>query len=120
MSVDPEFARWLREGILFAAAEDAAIAGLWGGLARETEIRSTLALKPGAEAEAARQVAFLGGVLVIDTHLVSGLRLYLLGRPVAIVGNRLGYEAGPTVFVLGVEEARDTDQSTLTVLRKLA
>lgn len=119
MSVDQEFARWLREGLMFERADDAVIAGLWGTLARETEIVSALALKGGASAEASRQIAFLGGVLAIDLHLVGGLRIDLLGRPVALVNDRLGYAAGPTVFVLGVAEAADTEQTTLTVLRKL-
>jgi hypothetical protein len=119
MSVDQGFARWLKEGAHFAAANDAQVAALFAELGRVTEIVSPLALKAGAEAEAARQIAFLGGVLVIDAHLVPGLRIDLLGQPVTMVVDRLGYDAGVTVFVLGVQEEEQTDQSVLTVLRKL-
>jgi hypothetical protein len=120
MSVDQGFARWLREGAYFAEASDAQVAGMFAQLARVSEIVSTLALKAGAEAEAARQLAFLKWPLAIDTHLVPGLRADLIGQPVAIRGDRLGYDAAPTVFVIGVAEQDGTDQTLLTVLRKLA
>lgn len=119
MTVDPAFARWLREGVIFAEAPDAAIAALWGELARISEITSCLATAAGAAAEGVRQIAFLGAALALDEHLVDGLRHDLFGQPVTIVGDRLGYEAGADVFVIGIAEADDLEQTTLTALRKL-
>lgn len=119
MSVDAGFARWLKEGVIFAPAEDAAAAAKWGSLARSTDIVSALADEAGAQAEAARQLAFLAGPIAIDRHLVAGSRFDLIGQAVTIAGDRLGYEAGVTVFVIGAEEAAGTDQTTLTVLRRL-
>ena len=87
--------------------------------AGETEILSPFALKADAEAEAARQLAFLSGPLAIDTHLVPGLRSDLFGQAVTIASSRLGYGAGRPAFVIGVEEADAADQTTLTVLVKL-
>jgi hypothetical protein len=119
VTVDPEFARWLREGALFAPADDAAVAAAWGTLARSSDILSAITLKAGAEAEAARQLAFLAGPLAVDEHLVAGSRLDLLGQAITIRSDRLGYQAGATVFVIGADEAEDSKQTTLTVLRKL-
>lgn len=120
MSVDPAFARWLREGAIYAEATDAAIEVLWAELARVTEAMSPLALQADAEAEAARQVEFLGGPLVIDRHLVAGLKSYLIACPVTIKGDRLGYAGGVSVFVIGVAEQAGADHTQLTVLRKLS
>ena len=119
MTVDPGFARWLREGALWTPADNATVLALYAAIAREVTAMSPLALKTGADAEAARQVAFLGGPLVIDTHLVPGARVDLIGQCVTIVADRLDYQAGVAVFVIGAAEADKTDQTVLTVLRKL-
>jgi hypothetical protein len=131
MSVDQGFARWLREGILFASVSDAPTAATWGALARETEIRSPLALAAGAEAEAARQLAFLKGPLVEDELVVDGLRgAELLGRAWTVTMHppegaapaatrQLGYEVGVSVFVIAYQEQEDADLTTLFVLRTL-
>jgi hypothetical protein len=96
------------------------VQAIWDALARSTDITSPLALKADAEAEAARQVAFLGGPLAIDEVLVPGSRADLWCKPVTIRIDRLGYEDGRTVFVFGVAESDDVDTTTLTVLRRLA
>lgn len=119
MSVDPGFARWLKEGIIYAPAEDGAIGAAWGDLARSTDVGSPFATPGGAAAEASRQLAFLKGPLVIDEHLIAGSRYDLLGRAVTLTADRLGYDAGVTVFVVGAEELDDTDQTKLTVVRRL-
>lgn len=119
MTVDAGFARWLREGVLFAPANDAAIALRWGESARASEVRSGLATQAGAQAEAARQLAFLKEPIAVDEHLVPGSRADLLGRAVTISGDRLGYEAGADVFVIEVEELDTTAQTKLIVLRRL-
>lgn len=119
MNVDPGFAQWLKDGVLFASADDAQVAAIWAAVARVTEVTSPLALKADADAEAARQAAFLGGPLAIDDHLVDGQRADLLGKAVTITSARLGYGAGASVFVIVVAEADDQNLTTLTVLRKL-
>lgn len=119
MTVDAGFARWLKEGIIYASATDTAIETKWGARARSTDVGSPLATKAGAEAEAARQLAFLGGPLVIDDHVVAGLRADLIGQPVTLTINRLGYDAGVVVFVIGAAESDQVEQTTLTVVRRL-
>lgn len=118
-AVDPGIADWLKSRALFAAAISAGIAAAWGEDAAETEIVSPFALKADAEAEAARQLAFLSGPLAIDTHVVHGLRADLFGSAVTIQADQYGYGAGVAVFVIGAEEAEDAEQTTLTVVRKL-
>lgn len=119
MTVDAGFARWLREGVLFAPATDAAAAARWGDSARASDVVSGLATQAGAQAEAARQLGFLGGPLVIDEHYVAGARIDLVGSAVRLTADRLGYEAGADVFVIEAEELDQTDQTRLVVLRRL-
>jgi hypothetical protein len=120
VTVDAGFARWLKEGVIFAPADDAATSALWGALARSSDIVSPLATKAGADAEGIRQIAFLKGPFVVDQHVVPGQRFDLLGRAVALTNPRLGYAGGVTVFVIGVEESEDVNLTALTVLRRLA
>lgn len=120
MTVDPAFARWLREGIAYVDATDAAIDAAWGELARITDITTPLATEAGAEDEGVRQIDFLGAPMAIDEHVVDGLRHDLIGQPVTLTIDQLGYAGGASVFVFGVAEAEELDQSTLTVLRKLS
>lgn len=120
MSVDAGLAAWLKEGMLYASATDAGIATAWGTEAVETTMISPLALLGAAAAEAARQQAFFEGPLAVEVHDVAGLRSDLLGKPVTIVCDRLGYAAGLTVFVIGYEEQAKVDRTNLTVLRRLA
>ena len=118
-AVDPGFAIWLKDRALFSPTTDAGIAGAWGDDALETEIITPFASKADADAEGARQLAFMSGPLVIDTHVVPGLRADLYGTAQTIQADRLGYEAGVAVFVIGAEEAENADQTTLTVVRAL-
>lgn len=120
MSVDAETVAWLKEGSLYSTATDAGVAAAWGDDARETTISSPLALSAGAAAEAARQQEFLEGPLAIDVVTVKGLRSDLIGRPVTVTCDRLGYDGGATVFVIGVEEEARVERTVLTVLRRLA
>jgi hypothetical protein len=87
--------------------------------ARETEIVSPLALAAGADAEATRQMIFLGGPLAEDTHLVPGQRGDLLGKPVTLQADQLGYEAGAVGFVIAFDETAVPGMTVLNVLRKL-
>jgi hypothetical protein len=120
MSVDAGTAEWLKEGALYASIEDALAAAAWGADAVETKIVSPIALAADAQTEAARQLAFLKGPLALETHDVAGLRSDLLAKAVTIVGAQLGYDAGLTVFVIGVEEREGVERTKLTVLRRLA
>lgn len=118
-AVDPGFAAWLKERALFASAADGAVAAAFGADAIETEIVSPFALQADAAAEAARQLAFLSGPLVMDVHQVPGLRSDLYGKAITIRTDTLGYDAGVVCFVIGVEEADNGATTALTVLRKL-
>lgn len=121
MSVDAGFAAWLQSEALFVARSDATLAARWGTKAVESEGMTPLALRADVEAEADRQLEFLGGPLVRDTHLVKGLRRDLIGRVVTITGDRLGYTAaGKPCFVVGVEEIDGAEMSRLTVIASLA
>lgn len=119
MPVDAAQVQWLKDGAKFEVSTDAGIVAAWGADASETEIVSPLALVADATPEAARQEAFLKGPLVVDRHIVPGLKAHLTGRPVTLTIARLGYDAGLDVFVLGAEEQDGVELTTLTVLRRL-
>lgn len=116
---DAQIVDWLKSGALFEAATDAGVAAAFGADALETEIVSPLALAAAASTEAARQQAFMEGPLAEELHDVPGQRIDLLGRPVTIISDRLGYEAGLTVFVIGADEASRPGRTLLNVLRRL-
>ncbi len=118
-AVDPGVADWLRTGSLFATAVNPAAATQWPEIAIESEITSALALKAGAEAEAARQLGFMGGPLALDVHVVPGLRTDLIGKAITITAGGLGYEHGRNVLVIDAEEAETMEQTTLAGLRRL-
>lgn len=119
-TVDPVFAQWLQERALWHLETDATLSARWGTRAQTTERLSPLALKADADAEATRQIAFLGGPLVEDEHLVLGAWSDKLGQVVTITGDRLGYAAGVDCFVIGVQDDRAAGTSRLSVLRRLA
>ena len=116
-AVNPSVADWLEADALYATATDPAAAD-WGDSATESEIISPLALKADALAEAARQLGFQGGPLTIDEHIVLGRQIALIGTAQTLTGDRLGYESGGAVFVIGAVENAD-GTTTLTVLRRL-
>lgn len=115
-TIAPTFADWLKAAALYAtSARDASI---YGTSAIETEIISPLALKADAIEEAARQLDTLGGPLAIDEHVLAGRLSGLIGRVITLQGDRLGYETGPRVFVVGASEQPD-GSTNLTVLKRL-
>lgn len=119
--VDAGLRSWLESQALYVAASDADILARWGDRATDTEYLSPIAREADADAEAVRQLSFLGGPLAVDEHVVQGLRHDLLGKAVRLVGVGLGYESpGAVVFVIRVQESDSTDTTTLNVLRKLA
>lgn len=117
--VDPVFAQWLQSEGLWQVGEDAVLKARWGDKAQTTERMTTIAFKADAVAEAARQLAFLGGPLVTDEHLLVGAWAGYLGRVITLTIDRLGYDAGLDVFVIGVEDDRAAGTSRVTVLRRL-
>jgi len=117
--VDPVYAQWLMADCLWSLATDAAGDGRWGKTGMAKERQTTIATREDAEAEAARQLAFMGGPLVIDSHLLRGRWAAFRGQVITITGKRLGYDAGVNVFVLGAEDALASGTSRVTVLRRL-
>lgn len=117
--VDPVFAQWLMDPARFHVAEDAALKARWGETAETSERVTTIAVKADAEAEADRQLAFMGGPLVEDEHLLIGQWAEYLGRVITLSIDRLGYDAGIDVFVVAVEDDRATGTSRVRVLRRL-
>lgn len=119
-AIDPVYAQWLQDIGLWHVSTDATLSARWGDKAMTTERMTTLALKADAIAEAARQIAFLGGPLVDDEHLLKGEWSAYLGQVITITGTGLGYEAGIDCFVIDVQDDRSAGTSTVRVLRRLA
>ncbi len=117
--VDPVYAQWLMADCLWALATDAAGDARWGSTGMVKVRQTRLATRADAEAEAARQLAFMGGPLAIDSHLLTGTWAAFRGRVITITGNRLGYQDGKDVFVLGAEDDRAAGTSRVTVLVRL-
>lgn len=118
-AVDPVFAQWLQGDGLWVVKEDAAAVARWGDRAITAERMTSIATKAGAEAEATRQLAFLGGPHVIDVHELAGEWRSKRGQMITITGPYLGYDAGIDVFMLGAEDDLATGLSSVTVLRRL-
>lgn len=118
-TVDPVFAQWLMADGLWHVAEDAVLRGRWGDRALNTSRMTTIAQRSDAEAEAARQLAFMGPVAAIDVHMLPGRWRQYRGRVITITADKLGYDAGVDVFVLGAEDEEANGLSRVTVLRRL-
>lgn len=118
-AVDPVYAQWLQSEGLWQVSDDAALRARWGETAQTSERMTTIALKADAAAEAARQLAFLGGPLVIEEHVLLGEWGAYLGRVITVTIDRLGYDAGLNVFVIGAEDNRSDGTSRVTVVRRL-
>jgi len=109
-AVDPIYAQWLMADALWQVSADATLNTRWGASAQTTERVTTIATEADAAAEAARQIAFLGG---------NGEWAGYLGRIIALTIDRLGYDAGLAVFVIGAQDNRASGTSTITVIRRL-
>lgn len=120
-TLDPLLVQWLTGDGYREVVTDAAVAARWGDRAQTTERMTTIATKADAAAEAARQIAFLGGggPLVIEEHSLVGEWAAYLGRVVTLKIDRLGYDAGLNVFVIGAEDDRASGISTVSVIRRL-
>lgn len=118
-TVDPVYAQWLMADTMWAVSTDAARATRWGSDALTTSRQTTIATKADALAEGARQIAFLGGPLAIEEHVLPGEWASSLGTVVTLTIGQIGYDAGIDVFVIGVEDSLSQGTSTLTVIRRL-
>lgn len=118
-AVDPLFAQWLQADGRWLVAEDAALRAAWAETGLTTQRMTTLATKAEAEAEAARQLAFLGPVAAIDEHLLTGEWRDRRGQTITLTIDRLGYEFGPAVLVLGAQDDLASGTSRVTVLKRL-
>lgn len=118
-TVDPVFAQWLMDQARWHVEEDAALKARWGETAELSDRVTTIATKADAETEAARQLAFLGGPLVEDEHLLIGEWGGYLGQVITLSIDKLGYDAGIDVFVISVEDDRSAGTSRVKVLRRL-
>lgn len=118
-AVDPLFAQWLQGDALWVVREDAARKARWGDSGQLTERLTTIATKADAEAEGDRQLAFLGGPLVPDDHLLVGAWAAYLGQVITLTIDQLGYTAGLEVFLIRAIDDRAAGMSRVTVLRRL-
>ena len=118
-TVDPGYGAYLQSPARYTTARVAGAAAAWGKSVADSTIMSPLANKADADAEAIYQTQFLAGPIARDRIVVSGLQRDLIGRVVTIRGDRLGYEDGADVFVVGVAESDRARTSTLTVLKRL-
>lgn len=120
-AVDPIYAQWLMAQALWQVSTDATLAARWGATAQTTERVTTIATEADATAEAARQIQFLGGSgpLAIEEHELVGEWAAYLGRVITLKIDRLGYDAGLGVFVIGAQDNRAAATSILTVIRRL-
>lgn len=118
-TVDPVFAQWLQADGLWLVQDETTLKARWGDRALTTQRMTTIATKADAIAEANRQLAFMGGPLAIEEHMMTGEWGDYVGQVITITGTRLGYDAGVNVFVIGAEDNRATGLSNVTVIRRL-
>ena len=118
-TVEPGYGAYLKGAARYVTTNIAGASDRWGDRALTTTVMSPLVAKADAQAMATYQAQFMAGPLARDTILVAGLLANLVGSVVRVFGDRLGYENGADVFVLGVREADKGGTSTLTVLKRL-
>jgi len=118
---DPAFAEWLQSASRLTSAEDAAVLAAFGGDARESSVMSPYAIKADADAESARQLAFVKLPHVEETVQILGLGIVAAprGRCVTITAPAPGYTGGALCFVLGDDKDRASGGAVLHVLRRL-
>lgn len=117
-TVEAGYAAWLKTDARYVGATIAGAKASWGDKAISSTVISPLAFKADAQAEAIKQAQFLAGPIARDKAIVKGYRKDLIGQLVTLFADRLGYEPGPSVFVVGAAE-NDNGTTTLTVLKRL-
>lgn len=116
--IDPVFAQWLQGDGLWQVSVDAALHARWGVTAQTSERMTTIASKAEAEAEAARQIGFLGGPLFIDHATVPGEWSAYIGLVITVTIDKLGYDAGEDVFLIGAQDNRAAGTAEITIIRR--
>lgn len=117
-TVEAGYAAWLKTDARYVGATIAGAKASWGDKAINSATISPLAFKADAQAEATRQAQFLAGPIARDSVVIKGYRKDLIGRLVTVFSDRLGYDAGPSAFVIGASENAN-GTTTLTVLKRL-
>jgi hypothetical protein len=116
--VPPGYGEYLKSPARYVGATIVGSAA-WGDMAVDSVVVSPLALKEHAQAEATAQAQFLAGPHARDRILVRGLWADYVGRIARITGNRLGYENGANVMILGATESESVATTVLLVLKRL-
>lgn len=119
-TVDAGYAAWLKATSRSVGATIAGAEAAWGTTATDSRVTSALATQADAQAVCNDQAAnLLAGPLARDRIRVPGYRRDLIGCAINIIGNRLGYEGGRLVLVLGAAEQAGQGMTVLTVLKRL-
>ena len=113
MLIDSAYALYLQSQERIAVITDAPLAARWGAIAASVSASSCLTVEADANAEAARQIAFIGGPIAEDVAMISKLvdGAALRGRTITLDGQ--------IVFVLGSGVDHASGVSTLNILRRL-
>ena len=119
-TVDPLFAQWLQSDGQWQVSVDAALQARWGVTAQTSERMTTIALKSDAEAEALRQIGFLGGPLFIDSATVPGAWESHMGQVITVAIDKLGYDDGEDVFLIGAQDDLAVGTSEISIIRRAA
>lgn len=116
------YADWLQSASLLTSAEDAPTIAAFGEEAVEGSVTTPYVNKADADAEAARQIAFLKVPHVEETVEVFDDvdPAQLRGRCWTITAAAPGYTGGALCFVLGGDRDEATGTVNLYVLRRLA
>lgn len=115
----PLFAQWLQSENLWQVNRDAVASSRWGDNGVVASRSTCIAHKADAAAEAERQLAFLGGPLVEEEHILPGEWRGRIGQVWTITIDQLGYDAGIPVFIIDAADDRASGLSTVGVLRRL-
>lgn len=118
-AVEPGYAEYLKGPARYVGATIAGAVAAWGDRAEDSSVISALANKADAQTEATSQAGILAGPLARDKILVAGLHSDKIGMTLSITGDRLGYEAGALVIIVGAQESDTVKTTTLTVIKRL-
>lgn len=116
--IDPVFAQWLQGEGHWHVSVEATLLARWGVTAQTTSRMTTIATKADAEAEGARQLAFLGGPLFVDRATVPGAWESYLGQVITVTIDKLGYDGGEDAFLIGAQDDLSAGTSQISVIRR--
>lgn len=113
------FAEYLKASEMLVQATDAALVARWGDDAPTIAQSSGLTSQADASAELARQAALTNVARGNDVITAAQINLAGLGRSIAVTAPRLGYAAGLTVPLVGIEVDLNTGLAKLEVMPAL-